>query len=128
MILKEYQEKAVKELIRDSEELLRHRGKKLIFKAPTGSGKTIIVAEFLKQFIQRKSSKEQYSFIWIAPRQLHLQSKEKLEIYYEESRALRCSLFEKLDDKRIGDNEILFFNWESKSEDLSDSTLSKTMY
>ncbi|MDZ4711957.1 MAG: DEAD/DEAH box helicase family protein [bacterium] len=113
MILKEYQEKAIKDLIKDSEGLLRHRGKKLVFKAPTGSGKTIMAAEFLKQFILKKFSKEQYSFIWIAPRQLHLQSKEKLESYYEESQALRCSLFEDLDGKRIGDNEILFFNWES---------------
>ncbi len=68
MILKEYQEKAIKDLIKDSEGLLRHRGKKLVFKAPTGSGKTIMAAEFLKQFILKKFSKEQYSFIWIAPR------------------------------------------------------------
>lgn len=113
MILKDYQEKAIKDLIGDSEELLRHRGKKLVFKSPTGSGKTIIMAEFLKQFIQKKEHREQYSFIWIAPRQLHLQSKDKLETHYEESRALRCSLFEELEDKKIADNEILFFNWES---------------
>lgn len=113
MILKNYQEKAIKDLIRNTEELLRHRGKKLVFKSPTGSGKTIIMAEFLKQFIQKKEHREQYSFIWIAPRQLHLQSKEKLINYYEENRALRCSLFEELDDKKIADNEILFFNWES---------------
>ena len=36
MIIKDYQEKAIKDLIKDSEELLRHRGKKLVFKAPTG--------------------------------------------------------------------------------------------
>jgi len=113
MILKNYQEKAIKNLILDSEDLLRHRGKKLIFKSPTGSGKTLMVAEFLKQFIQKKEYRDQFCFIWIAPRQLHLQSKEKLEIHYGESRALRCSLFEELEDKRISENEILFFNWES---------------
>ncbi|MBV6480257.1 MAG: hypothetical protein HGGPFJEG_03114 [Ignavibacteria bacterium] len=113
MIFKEYQKKAVKNLIDNSEELLRFRGKKLVFKSPTGSGKTLIVAEFLKQYIQRRNSKDKYSFIWIAPRQLHLQSKEKLECHYEESKALRCSLFEDLDDKKISENEILFFNWES---------------
>ena len=113
MILKDYQEKAIKDLFKDSEELLRHRGKKLVFKAPTGSGKTIMVAEYLKQFVEMKGLRELFSFIWIAPRQLHLQSKEKLETFFQESRSLRCSLFEDLDDKKIGENEILFFNWES---------------
>ena len=113
MILKYYQEKAIGKLLQESKELLRHRGKKLILKAPTGSGKTIMMAEFLKRFVQQKGFNDLYSFIWIAPRQLHLQSKEKLETYFEDTRALRCSLFEDLDDKRIGENEILFFNWES---------------
>jgi len=112
MILKEYQEKAIKRLIRESKELLRHRGRKLIFKAPTGSGKTIIVAEFIQRFVQIMKS-EQFSFIWIAPRQLHIQSKEKLDLYYENANIIRCSFFEDLEDKRIDENEILFFNWES---------------
>jgi len=43
----------------------------------------------------------------------HIQSREKLEKYFEESRALKCSYFEDLDDRKIGENEILFFNWES---------------
>ncbi len=94
--------------------MLRHRGKKLVFKAPTDLGKTIMVAEFLKQFVQEKGQKEQYSFIWIAPRHLHLQSKEKLEAYYEETRALRCSLFETFDDEQIRQiMRFCFFNWES---------------
>ena len=65
-----------------------------------------MVAEFLKQFVQEKGQKEQYSFIWIAPRHLHLQSKEKLEAYYEETRALRCSLFETL---MISESTIMRF-------------------
>ncbi|MEW5897478.1 MAG: DEAD/DEAH box helicase family protein, partial [Nanoarchaeota archaeon] len=53
------------------------------------------------------------SFIWTAPRQLHIQSRDKLERYFEDSRALKCSFFEDLDDRKIDENEILFFNWES---------------
>ncbi|KKT21854.1 MAG: hypothetical protein UW05_C0001G0001, partial [Candidatus Giovannonibacteria bacterium GW2011_GWC2_43_8] len=53
------------------------------------------------------------AFIWAAPRQLHEQSKEKLELYFENTRAMECSFFEDLDDRQISENEILFFNWES---------------
>lgn len=114
MQLKDYQNAAIKKLLTRSKELLAQSGeKKVIFKAPTGSGKTIMTAEFLKQLIDDKEIKTPLSFIWTAPRKLHTQSKEKLEKYYEDTRALECSNFEDLTDKQIGENEILFLNWES---------------
>lgn len=114
MQLKDYQNTAIKKLLTRSKELLAQSGeKKVIFKAPTGSGKTIMTAEFLKQLIDDKEIKTPLSFIWTAPRKLHTQSKEKLEKYYEDTRALECSEFEDLTDKQIGENEILFLNWES---------------
>jgi len=114
MQLKDYQNTAIKKLLTRSKELLAQSGeKKVIFKAPTGSGKTIMTAEFLKQLIDDKEIKTPLSFIWTAPRKLHTQSKEKLEKYYEDTRALECSDFEDLTDKQIGENEILFLNWES---------------
>ena len=114
MQLKNYQISSIDELLSKAKKLFGYAdNKKLIFKAPTGSGKTIIMAEFLKQLCEDKEVKTPLSFIWTAPRQLHEQSKNKLEHYYEPSRALRCSFFEDLDNKMIDQNEILFFNWES---------------
>ena len=114
MQLKDYQNTAIKKLLARSKELLAQSGeKKIIFKAPTGSGKTIMTAEFLKQLIDDKEIKTPLSFIWTAPRKLHTQSKEKLEKYYEDTRAIECSDFEDLTDKQIAENEILFLNWES---------------
>ena len=114
MQLKDYQNTAIKKLLARSKELLAQSGeKKIIFKAPTGSGKTIMTAEFLKQLIDDKEIKTPLSFIWTAPRKLHTQSKEKLEKYYEDTRAIECSDFEDLVDKQIAENEILFLNWES---------------
>ena len=84
-----------------------------ILKAPTGSGKTIICAEFLKQFVKINPSSEKFSYIWISVRQLHNQSKDKLESYYESDNSLKCSYWEDLVDKKIRENEILFINWES---------------
>lgn len=114
MQLKDYQQRAVQELLGDSKRLLSQAGsKKLIFKAPTGSGKTIVMAEFLKQFVNDREVRTSLAFIWAAPRKLHEQSKDKLERYFENSRALECSYFEDLTDRQIQENEILFFNWES---------------
>jgi len=136
MQLKIYQENAVDDLLNKTKRLLGRSGeKKLVFKAPTGSGKTIMMAEFLKQLLDDLEVRTELSFIWTAPRQLHIQSRAKLEDYFEESRALKCSFFEDLDDRKIDENEILFFNWESinKKDNVyirdneQDSNLSKVL-
>ena len=114
MLLKNYQNKAIKKLLSRSKELLKKRGeRKIAFKAPTGSGKTIVTAEFLKQLVNDNEIKIPLTFIWTAPRSLHLQSKEKLEKYYEDTKVLNCSIFEDLINKHIPENDILFLNWES---------------
>lgn len=113
MQLKPYQTDAVKSLLERSGRFLRQNGgKKMIFKSPTGSGKTVMMAELLKQLADSKTPRP-LSFIWAAPRQLHIQSREKLENYYAESMALACSDFNGLADRQIGENEVLFLNWES---------------
>ena len=114
MSLRRYQTEAVEKLKSTANNLLELQGNKtIILEAPTGSGKTIMMAEFLKQFVENRDDNKQFSFIWTAPRQLHTQSKDKLERYYFDSKGLRCSVFEDLTDKQIGENEILFLNWES---------------
>ena len=52
MQLKIYQENAIDDLLEKAKKLLGYSGiKKLVFKSPTGSGKTIMMAEFLKQLV-----------------------------------------------------------------------------
>jgi len=114
IVLRPYQDKAVSDLYSDATSLLQKAGNKVIvFRAPTGSGKTICMAEFLRKLVSENETVVPLSFIWAAPRQLHIQSKEKLERYYHENKALKCSFFEELVDKNIAENEILFLNWES---------------
>ena len=114
MYLKIYQENTIEELLEKAKKLLSYSGeKKLVFKSPTASGKTIMMAQFLKQLVDDREVRQPLSFIWTAPRQLHIQSRKKLESYFEESRALKCLFFEDLDDRKIGEKEVLFFNWES---------------
>ncbi|MBA4320651.1 MAG: restriction endonuclease subunit R, partial [Flavobacterium sp.] len=115
MQLKNYQDIAIKELLEKAKKLLGYPdSKKLVFKSPTGSGKTIMMAEFLKQLVEDIELKQPFSFIWTAPRPvLTNQSRGKLEKYFENSRALKCSFFEDLDNRKIDESEILFLNWES---------------
>jgi len=114
MQLKKYQEDAIAELLDKSKKLLaRTDGQKIVFKAPTGSGKTIMTAEYIKRLVDDREVNITLAFVWTAPRKLHQQSKEKLEAYYQETRALECVNFEDLSDRQIGENEILFLNWES---------------
>ena len=112
--LKNYQREAVERLKEKVERALRSPENEIvIFQAPTGSGKTLMVSETLKKLVKESKHGKKLSFIWISVRHLHEQSKEKLERYYEDDRLIQCSYFEDLEDRKIGENEILFINWHS---------------
>ncbi len=110
--LRDYQERAVANLKRKVQDLLNNpENGVIVFQSPTGSGKTVMVSEMLKRLVRDNHKK--YSFVWISVRMLHEQSKEKLEKYYEDDKLIQCSYFEDLQDRQIGENEILFINWHS---------------
>jgi type III restriction enzyme len=115
MILqKEYQINAITELMGKIVKSLKSASEKVVvFKAPTGSGKTYMMSEAVKRLVEDKENNFALSFIWLSVRMLHEQSKEKLEKYYEDFRTINCSYFEDLKDNKIQENEILFINWHS---------------
>jgi type III restriction enzyme len=115
MKLKGYQAAKVKQIVERSLPLIVAGGnKKLRFKSPTGSGKTIMMAAALEQLFLSAQAKEQsISFIWAAPRKLHTQSKQKLQNFYDDSQTLNCRDFAQLSENKIAEGEILFLNWES---------------
>lgn len=113
MILKEYQKNAVKELLSNT---IKELGKQkessaLVFKAPTGSGKTIMMQNFLKHFCESKIEGE-YCFLWISVNDLSRQSKTSFEKNLEGT-ALHFSELCDIEDKELKANEVLFINWES---------------
>lgn len=112
--LKDYQKEAVSELKDKMQKMLKSGSSKTcVLKAPTGSGKTLIVSDTLRKLVSDKMAGGKFSFIWIAVRMLHEQSKDKLSEYYENDRAIKCSYFSDLRNNQIGENEILFINWSS---------------
>ena len=80
--LKPYQEKAVNQLIDTTVKLLGYDGpgEVCVFQAPTGSGKTIVMAKYIEGLI-KELPKDDLCFIWmsIGKGELHLQSKHSLE-------------------------------------------------
>jgi len=112
--LRDYQKEAIKNLYGKANRALSAPDNVIVvFQAPTGSGKTLMVSEMLKKLVNDKKNDRPFSFVWVSVRMLHEQSKEKLEKYYEDDRLIQCSYFEDLEDRKIGENEILFLNWHS---------------
>jgi len=90
------------------------KNKVLILKAPTGSGKTFMLSQSIKTISSTLNEEPAISYIWIAPRKLHDQSKLKLQTYFSNVEYLKCSFFSDLSETDgIKSNEILFLNWES---------------
>ena len=122
-----YQQKAVDELVNKTIDLLGLRGSRhtLVFKSPTGSGKTVMASEMLMRLNQELAERPdapctEVAYIWIAPNKLHEQSYFKMKNYFTENCALRPVIYDELDhsaDGYIKPGEILFVNWESINKD-----------
>ncbi|MBE7691424.1 DEAD/DEAH box helicase [Tenacibaculum finnmarkense] len=118
--LKNYQEDAVKGLLKDTFSALQLQGRRnrMVFKAPTGAGKTVVMAEYLNQLAAEipdnlNLPKRKVAFIWFAPNQLHLQSYDSLKNYFKELRTLKPIQFEDITNNKLQPNEVLFLNWQS---------------
>ena len=117
-----YQQKYVGRLVDETIDLLRLSGhrKTLIFKAPTGSGKTVMASQLLADLTEELQNRgdgpyQQVAYIWIAPNKLHQQSYFKMKNYFTETRLLKPVMYDEIDQSEgtIKAGEILFVNWES---------------
>ena len=122
-----YQQKAVDELVNKTIDLLGLCGNRhtLVFKSPTGSGKTVMASEMLMRLTQELAERPdapftEVAYIWVAPNKLHEQSYFKMKNFFTENCALRPVIYDELDhstDGFIKPGEILFVNWESINKD-----------
>jgi type III restriction enzyme len=114
--LKVYQDIAIDQLVSASKNLLENSTKKklLVFQAPTGSGKTVMTAMYIKRLIEEQPN-ENLCFLWVSigKGNLHKQSKKALEKHFQGS--LKVHL---LEDEyggakaEIARNEVVVVNWE----------------
>lgn len=137
--LKNYQEEAVNDLSKNLYKLLKRPGSRqnLIFKAPTGSGKTVMMASLLNKFCEElperyELEKRKAAFIWIAPNKLYIQSYNALKGYFAEMRSIKPIFFEDISNDELLPNEVLFVNWESinkeKNTMIRENETNKNLY
>ncbi len=117
MTLKEFQIEAINEVteyIRDflvkKEQRENDKVSEVVLKSPTGSGKTIMAAEVLRNLADFFEL-HPYVIIWAAPNKLHEQSLKKLSNRLSETE-YRLINVDSMSAGALKNNTILFTNWE----------------
>ncbi|MCE8163962.1 MAG: DEAD/DEAH box helicase family protein [Candidatus Moeniiplasma glomeromycotorum] len=110
-----FQEEAVESLKEIFVELWKQQERQLpiIFKSPTGSGKTFMTSFFIRELNHLPQWKEDKAFIWITfSDNLVMQSKKKFLEYFQNTLENRVLTVEDIDQGKLYKNDILFLNWE----------------
>lgn len=117
--LKRYQEKAVDKLLSRTKELFDENLDKrtIVFQAPTGSGKTFMMSQYIEQLIEELKD-EDLCFLWLSPGKgsLHKQSYKSLKKEFEGFPDVYLLEEEFFGSRQtIDKNEIVVANWEKLS-------------
>lgn len=85
----------------------------LVFKAPTGSGKTYITALFMRGLNHLPQWSEDKAFVWITfSDDLAMQSKDKFREYFENTLENGLLTVQDINRGKLNENDILFLNWQ----------------
>jgi type III restriction enzyme len=119
-ILKEFQEEAVKGLLKNTFECLTtpQTQQQILLEAPTGSGKTVMMASYIERLMDelplQPGLNDNVAFIWFAPNTLHIQSFLSLQKLYADTNTLNCIDLDNLgSDPVLHSKDLLFVNWSS---------------
>ncbi len=90
----------------------------LVFKSPTGSGKTLTAAHFIKGLNHLPQWKIDKAFIWITfSDDLAMQSKDKFKDYFENNLENALLTVNDINRGKLYENDILFLNWQKVVQD-----------
>jgi len=85
----------------------------LVFKAPTGSGKTFMMASFINELNNLPQWDEDKAFIWITfSDDLAMQSRDKFQRYFENTLKNDLLTVNDFNRGKLRKNDILFINWQ----------------
>ncbi len=94
----------------------------LVFKAPTGSGKTYITALFVRGLNHLPHWSEDKAFIWITfSDDLAMQSKDKFKDYFENTLENDLLTVHDINRGKLNANDVLFLNWQKVVSASADS-------
>ena len=115
-VLKRYQDEAIQELLMKSKLLLTKNidKKTIVFQAPTGSGKTFMMSNFIKDLINNLED-DDLCFIWVSigKGELHIQSYDAIKkelFYFPHVCLLEQDYFGS--KSSIDKNNVVIVNWE----------------
>lgn len=119
IVLKPFQIDAVEQL---KDDVLykwnRNTKQEVKFQSPTGSGKTVMMAQFVRDMVNAPElSNEDFAFLWASiggskEGDLASQSKNKFTAYYGGAAEVNVTGLDSLSREKVLErNEILFFNW-----------------
>lgn len=121
--LKPFQEEAIAKLRKSFLELWQTGNYKLplVFKAPTGSGKTIMIAQFLKDLTGDPQFHSDKAFLWFSfSEESYIQSKKKLFDYYGGANELDLLDLNDINRGKLEKNNVFFINWQKIKDSTKD--------
>jgi type III restriction enzyme len=85
----------------------------LVFKAPTGAGKTVMMAEFLRCLDDNYQFHEDKAYIWVSfgGDESYTQSKKKLHQYFNGGTDMNLKDVNNLSEGKLYKNNVFFINW-----------------
>lgn len=110
-----FQQDTIEKLLATLTELWKKDGKQLplVFKSPTGSGKTFMMAHFVRGLNKLPNWDMDKAFIWITfSDDLAMQSKKKFEEYFENTLENNLLIVNDINRGKMFKNDILFLNWQ----------------
>ncbi len=114
--LKPFQETAISKLKDEFLNLwkLPNQNIPLVFKSPTGSGKTIMLAQFLRDIVSDpRFEGNDIAFVWFSfSEDSYEQSKKKLFDYYGGAGELDLIDLNDLSREKLHKNDVFFINWQ----------------
>ena len=123
--LKPFQETAVSKLKNEFLSLwkLPNQNIPLVFKSPTGSGKTIMLAQFLRDIVSDpRFESNDVAFVWFSfSEDSYEQSKKKLFDFYGGASELDLIDLNDLSRGKLNKNDVFFINWQKIKGKTKDS-------
>ncbi len=110
-----FQEDAINDLIKAFLDLWKNDKKQLpiVLKSPTGSGKTMIVSNFIRELNRLPNWDEDKAFVWITFSDIiAMQSKKKFNDYFENTIGNGLLTVADINNGKLQKNDILFLNWQ----------------
>lgn len=110
-----FQKDAIDALLNKFTALWKKDGRQLplVFKSPTGSGKTLMVAHFVRGLNHLPNWDEDRGLVWITfSDDIAMQSKNKFEEYFENTLENTLLTVADINKGKLNKNDIIFLNWQ----------------